>query len=185
MFEQLLWSLTHRPYITAFLIAFLLLSWLEQGALRTAIWVVVSYGVALLAEWGSINHGIPFGRYVYHYEALSNDLVVFGVPFFDSLSFSFLSYVSFSLAQFFMSPLWIGAYDVQRVTSAEIRNSLPVLLLGAFFMMVVDLIVDPSPISANTGSWGISIIIPIPAFTSGSPWKIMAAGMSSRRRRFC
>jgi uncharacterized membrane protein len=150
MFEQLLWSLTHRPYITIFLIAFLALSWLEQGKLRTAIWVVSSYLVALLAEWGSINYGIPFGKYVYHYEALSNDLVVFGVPFFDSLSFSFLSYVSFSLAQFFMSPLWIKAYDVQRVTSSEIRNSVPVLLLGAFLMLVVDLIVDPI---ANLGKY--------------------------------
>ncbi len=150
MFEQLFWSLTHRPYITLFLITFLLLSWLEQGKLRTVIWVISSYLVALLAEWGSINYGIPFGRYVYHYEALSNDLVVFGVPFFDSLSFSFLSYVSFSLAQFFMSPLWIKAYDVQRVTPAEIRNSVPVLLLGAFLMLVVDLIVDPI---ANLGRY--------------------------------
>ncbi|MBP1151499.1 MULTISPECIES: carotenoid biosynthesis protein [Methylocaldum] len=150
MFEQLLWSLIHRPYITVFLIAFLLLSWLEQGARRTVIWVISSYLVALLAEWGSINHGIPFGKYVYHYEALSNDLVVFGVPFFDSLSFSFLSYVSFSLAQFFMSPLWIKAYDVQRVTSVEVRNSVSVLLLGAFLMLVVDLIVDPI---ANLGKY--------------------------------
>jgi len=150
LFEQLLWSLTYRPYITVFLISFLLLSWLEQGALRTVIWVVSSYLVALLAEWGSINYGIPFGKYVYHYEALSNDLVVLGVPFFDSLSFSFLSYVSFSLAQFFMSPLWVGAHDVQRVTSAEIRNSVAVLLLGAFLMLVVDLIVDPI---ANLGKY--------------------------------
>lgn len=150
MLEQLFWSLTHRPYITVFLIAFLLLSWLEQGALRTWIWIFISYSVALLAEWGSINYGIPFGRYVYHYEALSNDLVVFGVPFFDSLSFSFLSYVSFSLAQFFMSPFWIKAYDVQRVTSVEIRNSVSVLLLGAFLMLVVDLIVDPI---ANLGKY--------------------------------
>jgi len=150
MLEQLVWSLTYRPYITVFLIAFLALSWLEQGVLRTAIWVVSSYSVALLAEWGSIHYGIPFGEYVYHYEALGNDLVVFGVPFFDSLSFSFLSYVSFSLAQFFMSPLWIKAGDVQRVTTAEIRNSVPVLLLGAFLMLVVDLIVDPI---ANLGKY--------------------------------
>lgn len=132
------------------MIFFLILSRLEQGWLRTGLWVLTSYLVALAAEWGSINHGIPFGVYVYHYDTLSRDLVVFGVPFFDTLSFSFLSYVSFSFAQFFLSPLWVKGLDVQRVTAPEIRNELPVLLLGAFLMMVVDLIVDPV---ANLGKY--------------------------------
>ena len=39
--------------------------------------------IALAAEWGSINHGIPFGVYTYHYDALSQDLVILGVPFFQ------------------------------------------------------------------------------------------------------
>jgi uncharacterized membrane protein len=150
LFEQLLWSFTHRPYVTLFMIFFLILSRLEQGWLRTGLWVLTSYLVALAAEWGSINHGSPFGVYVYHYEALSSDLVVFGVPFFDTLSFSFLSYVSFSFAQFFMSPLWVKGLDVQRFTSPEVRNSLSTLLLGAFLMVVVDLIVDPV---ANLGKY--------------------------------
>jgi uncharacterized membrane protein len=141
--QQLLWSLTHRPYVTAFLLMFLALSWLEQGKLRTLIWLVSGYLVALAAEWGSITHGIPFGWYVYHYDGLRNDLLVFGVPFFDSLSFSFLSYVSFSCAQFFMSPLWIRGFDVQRITSRPLRNSSSVLLLGTVLMVVIDLIVDP------------------------------------------
>lgn len=132
------------------MIFFLILSRLEQGWLRTGLWVLTSYLVALAAEWGSINHGIPFGVYVYHYDALSRDLVVFGVPFFDTLSFSFLSYVSFSFAQFFLSPLWVKGLDVQRVTAPEVRNGLPALLLGAFLMMVVDLIVDPV---ANLGKY--------------------------------
>jgi uncharacterized membrane protein len=132
------------------MIFFLILSRLEQGWPRTGLWVLTSYPVALAAEWGSINHGIPFGVYVYHYEALSRDLVVLGVPFFDTLSFSFLSYVSFSFAQFFMSPLSIQGLDVQRVTSPEVRNGPATLLLGAFLMMVVDLIVDPV---ANLGKY--------------------------------
>ena len=143
LLEQLLWSLIHRPYVTLFMVFFLLLSWLEQGWRRTGLWVLTSYLIALAAEWGSINHGVPFGVYVYHYDALNNDLVVFGVPFFDTLSFSFVSYVSFSFAQFFMSPLSVRGLDVQRVTSPEIRNGAATLLLGAFLMMVVDLIVDP------------------------------------------
>ncbi|WP_176225317.1 carotenoid biosynthesis protein [Methylomagnum ishizawai] len=148
--EQLLWSFVHRPYVTAFLVFFLALSWLEQGGRRTAFWVVTSYLVALAAEWGSINHGIPFGVYVYHYDALQNDLVVLGVPFFDTLSFSFLSYVSFSFAQFFLSPLSVRGLDVRRATPPQVRGSWAALLLGSFLMTVVDLVVDPI---ANLGKY--------------------------------
>ncbi len=141
--SELLWSFTHRPYVTLFLLAFLALSWLEQGGLRTLLWLITGYFVAFVAEWGSINHGVPFGFYVYNYEALSNDLVVAGVPFFDSLSFAFLSYVSFSFAQYFVSPLWVRGFDVQRVTPRATRNSAGVLFLGACLMVVIDVIVDP------------------------------------------
>jgi putative membrane protein len=140
---SLLWSFYNRPYVLLFLLAFLALSWLEQGKLRTLVWLVTGYLVALGAEWGSINHGFPFGYYVYHYDALANDLVVAGVPFFDSLSFAFLSYVSFSFAQFFLSPLWLRRWDMQRVTLRRTRNSGAALFLGACLMVVIDLVVDP------------------------------------------
>lgn len=139
----LVWSFTHRPYVTLFLLAFVALSWLEQGRLRTLVWVITGSLVAFAAEWGSINHGIPFGFYVYNYDALSNDLVIAGVPFFDSLSFAFLSYVSFSFAQHFVSPLWTRGWDVQRVTTRRARNSGTVLFLGACLMVIIDVIVDP------------------------------------------
>ncbi len=150
MIEQLLWSFTHRPYVTLFMLFFLALSWLEQGWTRTLLWVFSSYLIALAAEWGSINHSIPFGDYTYHYEALRQDLVIFGVPFFDTLSFSFLSYVSFSFAQFFMSPLSVRGGDIQRVTSNAIRQSWPTILLGSLLMVAIDLIVDPI---ANLGEF--------------------------------
>lgn len=141
---ELLWSFTFRPYVTLFLLAFLAMSWLEQGWLRTILWMVSGYLVAFVAEYCSTQvNGIPFGWYVYNYEALSNDLVIAGVPFFDSLSFSFLSYVSFSFAQFFMSSLWRQGLDVQRVTPRRVRNSAFVLFLGAVLMVVIDLITDP------------------------------------------
>ncbi len=141
---ELLWSFTFRPYVTLFLLAFLALSWLEQGWLRTIIWMVSGYLVAFVAEYCSTQvNGIPFGWYVYNYEALSNDLVIAGVPFFDSLSFSFLSYVSFRFSQLFMSSLWRQGLDVQRVTPRRVRNSAFVLFLGAVLMVVIDLITDP------------------------------------------
>lgn len=141
---ELIWSFTHRPYVTLFLLAFLALSYLEQGWLRTLLWIVSGYLVAFLAEYCSTQvNGVPFGWYAYHYDELENDLVIAGVPFFDSLSFAFLSYVSFSFAQFFMSSLWLGRRDVQRVTPRRVRNSSFVLLLGATLMVTIDIIVDP------------------------------------------
>jgi uncharacterized membrane protein len=142
---ELWYSISHRPYVFIFLIAFLVFSWMEQGKLRTGIWLVTGYFVALAAEWCSVNPAIrmPFGYYVYDEAALANDLLIAGVPFFDSLSFAFLSYVSFSFAQFFMSPLWRRGFDFQRVTTRGVRNSPATLLLGAALMTIIDLIIDP------------------------------------------
>jgi len=148
--EALFWSLTHRPYVTLFMVFFLALSIIEQGRARTFWWVISSYLIALLAEWGSIHYGIPFGDYTYHYEALQNDLVILGVPFFDTISFSFLSYVSFSFGQFLLAPLERQGLDIQRASRWDQRYTLTSLLLGAFLMMVVDWIVDPI---ANLGDF--------------------------------
>lgn len=129
---------------------FLLLAVNEQGWRRTIFWVASSYLIALAAEWGSINYGIPFGDYSYHYEALANDLVIAGVPFFDTISFSFLSYVSFSFAVFFMSPLRGKGVWLIRGDSEATRQHWATLILASFLMMVIDLIVDPI---ANLGEF--------------------------------
>jgi uncharacterized membrane protein len=142
---ELFYSIVHRPYVFVFLLAFLAFSWMEQGKLRTCIWLVTGYLIALIAEWCSVNPAIqlPFGYYVYHDDVLANDLTIAGVPFFDSLSFAFLSYVSFSFAQFFMSPLWRKGLNYQRITSRGIRNSPATLFLGAALMTIIDIVVDP------------------------------------------
>lgn len=143
MIQQLLFSLASRPYVTVLLLAFLALSWREQGGVRTWFWLVSGYLVAFAAEWASINHGIPFGWYVYHYEALAKDLLVFGVPFFDSVSFPCLGYISFSFAQFLLSPLQAEGFQVRRLAPPSLRNSTSALVLGAVLMVVVDVVVDP------------------------------------------
>ena len=143
MIEQLFYSLTHRWYVTLFMMAFVGLSYLEQGGKRTAIWLVSGYVIAWFAEWLSINYGLPFGWYVYHDDVLAKDLTIARVPVFDSISFAFLSYVSFSFAQYFFSPLLREGGDVQRVTSRRLRNSAGVLFLGAALMVVIDIVVDP------------------------------------------
>lgn len=158
--EALLWSLGHRPYVTGFMIGFFLLSVREQGWLRTWVWVITSYLLALSAEWGSIRHGIPFGDYQYHYDALSKDLVILGVPFFDTISFSFLSYVSYSFALYFLLPLRGSGYFSRRLDNPQCRRSLGALFLGSVLMVVIDLIVDPI---ANLGEhWFLGKIYDYP-----------------------
>jgi uncharacterized membrane protein len=169
MIQQLLWSLISRPYVTVLLVAFLTLSWREQGVVRTLVWFASGYLVALVAEWGSINHGVPFGWYVYRYDALTRDLVVFGVPFFDSVSFVFLSYISFSFAQFLLSPLRADGFYVRRFTPARLRNSIPVLVLGAVLMVAVDLVVDPLALLGKYWFLGEIYYYPEPGIHFGVP----------------
>ncbi|MBM4199841.1 MAG: carotenoid biosynthesis protein [Gammaproteobacteria bacterium] len=169
MFESLLWSMTFRPYVTVFLLAFLALSYVEQGLMRTVIWIFTGYLIAFTAEWGSINYGIPFGWYAYDAAALAHDLVVCGVPFFDSLSFSFLSYVSFSFAQYLQSPLLIRGFDVQRVTLRATRNSPLTLLLGSMLMVVTDLIIDPIALQGRYWALGEIYHYPEPGIHFGVP----------------
>ncbi|HET6153468.1 MAG TPA: carotenoid biosynthesis protein, partial [Marmoricola sp.] len=141
--EDLWYSMTHRWYVTLFLVAFLIYSTLEQGLKRTVFWAVTGYGITFCAEWMSINHHFPMGNYQYNYGALHKDLIIDGVPFFDSLSFAFLSYVAFSFAQFFVAPLVRRRFDVQRLSTRKIRNGATVLVLGAFLMLVIDWVTDP------------------------------------------
>lgn len=84
-----------RPYVFAFLAAFALIAVSEIGVRRTVTWSLLGYGVAFACEWSSTRNGFPFG--LYHYlDAATRDreLWVSNVPFMDSLSFVFLTFVS-------------------------------------------------------------------------------------------
>ena len=60
----------------------------------------------------------------------------------DSMSFVFLSYASYSVALFAVSPAVRGG-GVYLLESRKIRHSLRVRLLGALFCMGLDVIIDP------------------------------------------
>jgi putative membrane protein len=99
----LLGSLVLRPYVFGFLLLHLLGASACLGWRRTTVFTLVTWGVALAAEHSSIRTGIPFGWYYYIPRTADRELWIAGVPFFDSLSFSFLLVASYGLAWFLLA----------------------------------------------------------------------------------
>ena len=61
----------------------------------------------------------------------------------DSLSFTFLSYVSWELAITLLAKLQVSWRDVQKEDRQKLRRSWAVTLLASFLMMYLDIIIDP------------------------------------------
>jgi putative membrane protein len=141
---QLAHSLATRPYAFAPFAVFLLIASWHLGLRRTLSMALVGYLIAWFSEFSSIHIGFPYGLYHYRSEALRGDLCIFGVPFFDSLSYVFLAYFAWSSALFLLSPLvYRGGLDVQIAETRARRRSFGVLLVGAWLMTWLDVVVDP------------------------------------------
>jgi putative membrane protein len=141
---QLAHSLVTRPYAFAPFAVFLLIASWHLG-LRKALWMsLAGYLIAWVSEFSSIHTGLPYGLYHYRSEALHEDLCIFGVPFFDSLSYVFLAYFAWSSALVLVSPIVLrGGFDVQIAETRARRRSIGVLVLGAWLTMWLDVVVDP------------------------------------------
>jgi len=144
----LLGSLLLRPYVFAFLLVHLLGASALLGWRRTAGFTLITWGVALLAEHSSIRTGIPFGWYYYIPRTADRELWIAGVPFFDSLSFTFLLVASYGLAWFLLA----GARPSGRPAFAPAVGSLRGvprpgrvrhLVLASLLFVVIDMVIDP------------------------------------------
>ncbi|MBI5299348.1 MAG: carotenoid biosynthesis protein [Deltaproteobacteria bacterium] len=160
----------HRPYVFAFLFVFLILATLHIGLWRTLIWLIWGYFTALLSEASSIRNGFPYGIYHYIYDNLRGEILVFGVPIWDSASYAFIAYASFATAWFLVEPyFWVhvarrNLLSEQSEREGEAPMALPlegatrapiidphvspsrpfaVATLGAFLMMLADMVIDP------------------------------------------
>jgi putative membrane protein len=121
-------SLLLRPYVFLFLAAFLAAGVRDLGPRRTALFLAWVWPLAFLAELSSTRTGIPFGLYHYTEATRGQELFIANVPFFDSLSFTFLAYASFCLARVLRSR----------------RASTPALAATAgLLMMLLDVVIDP------------------------------------------
>ncbi|MBT1071976.1 carotenoid biosynthesis protein [Pelotalea chapellei] len=141
--EILIGTFTMRPYVFAFFGAFLLACVPHVGWRRTLTFTVVGYLIAFSSEWLSINTGFPYGWYYYIDTTKTRELWIAGVPFFDSLSYVFLTYCSYATALFILSPLKSWRWNLVTLETRSIRRSIPALVLGAFLQTFLDIVIDP------------------------------------------
>lgn len=132
-----------RPYVFAFLAVYLVAAVAHLGWRKTALFTVVGYLIAFVSEFSSINTGIPYGWYYYIDTTSHRELWIAGVPFFDSLSYVFLSYCSYTAALLTVSPVKASRLDLITLETRSIRGSFGVLLLASLYQVFLDIIIDP------------------------------------------
>jgi putative membrane protein len=87
-----------RPYVFVFLVVYLFAAVTRLGWQKTLAFTVAAWAIAYAAEFSSTRNGFPFGMYVYVDATRDRELWLANVPFFDSLSFTFLCYLGWALA---------------------------------------------------------------------------------------
>ncbi|WP_394849203.1 carotenoid biosynthesis protein [Pendulispora brunnea] len=127
----LLWgSVVHRPYVYAFLACFVVFALRHLGLWRMLLFMLPTWAIAYACEYSSTRNGFPFGYYRYFDDTRTRELWISNVPFFDSLSFVFLSYFSFVLASALVGNV-----------SRPVSRAIP--WLGGVLMMLLDVVIDP------------------------------------------
>ena len=159
----LLWgSVIHRPYVYAFFACFLAFAAYQLGARRTLTFALCTWAIAFGAEFSSTHNGFPFGPYRYFDATRTRELWIANVPFWDSLSFVFLSYFSLALAAALLSPrnaLARGEWPGLRHRAAP--------LVGGAFMLLLDVVIDPIALQGEKWFLGKIYDYPYPGFYFG------------------
>jgi uncharacterized membrane protein len=140
----LLWgTVLLRPYVFIFLAVYLTISILNMGVLRSLLFTVLAYSIAFICEYSSTRNGFPFGFYTYIDTTRDQELWISNVPFMDSLSFSFLTYVSYTLSLFLWAPLDKNGWDIRLGNIIPIKHSFKVIASASVLCMLMDVIIDP------------------------------------------
>jgi uncharacterized membrane protein len=143
IFTLILNTIILRPYVFIFLLIYLLCCSFHLGIKRALFFCITGYLIAWLSEYSSIHNGIPYGFYYYIEQTKGKELWFLGVPFFDSLSYVFLAYASYSMALMVISPVLNKKKIIYLLETKKIRNSIYATILGAIFFVYLDIIIDP------------------------------------------
>jgi Carotenoid biosynthesis protein len=137
-----------RPYVFLFLGIYLYAAIKKIGPTKAVLFTLIAWAVACVSEFSSVRTGFPFGLYYYIPSTKGKELWVMGVPFMDSLSFTFLSYSSWRMARFFMP-------------QGE-KFSWKIIMLGAFLMTLLDVVIDPLALRGDRWFLGKIYYYPTP-----------------------
>jgi len=141
---SLLWgTVLLRPYVFIFLAVYLIISILNMGLLRSLLFTVLAYSIAFICEYSSTRNGFPFGFYTYIETTRDQELWISNVPFMDSLSFSFLIYISYTLSLLLWAPLIKNGWDIKLGETSNIKHSFKVITSASILCMLMDVIIDP------------------------------------------
>lgn len=143
LLSLLIGTVALRPYVFIFLALYLFVASRQIGWSRTVLWTITGYAVAFAAEYSSIHGGFPFGDYYYIDTTRDRELWIAGVPFMDSLSFSFLTFTGYTCAWHLVAALKARGGRTDASLYSRVRRSPWVLVLGAAVTTWMDLIIDP------------------------------------------
>jgi uncharacterized membrane protein len=161
-------TLVLRPYVFAFLALHLAGASGLLGWRRSLGFTGITWAVALAAEHSSIRTGIPFGGYYYLPQTADRELWIGGVPFFDSLSFSFLMVASYGLA-------WLLLSGARRPGPGATSSGWPRpgrgwhLALATVLMVLIDVVIDPVALRGERWFLGRIYGYPQPGVYFGVP----------------
>lgn len=146
--ELLVATVKLRPYVFIFMLLFLAAASFKVGPKKAFLFLLSGWFIAFFAEFSSVRNGIPFGLYHYIPATEGSELWIWGIPFFDSLSFPFLAYASWTMARLFVSPSrglgpFFSLEDSDWTSGKKKRFTADVIFLGAVFFMLIDVVVDP------------------------------------------
>lgn len=131
--------------------------------------MIVTWAVAFICEYSSTRNGFPFGLYHYIGDTHDKELFFSNVPFYDSLSFSFLLFASYSMSLLMLSPLKIENKKIDVLHTFELRQSKSVLCLTTLFMMMIDVVIDPVALRGDQWFLGRIYYYDSPGYHFGVP----------------
>lgn len=141
---SLLWgTVLLRPYVFVFFALYLIIAVLHMGWVRSLLFTALAYSISFFSEYSSTRNGFPYGSYSYIEATRGQELWIFNLPFMDSLSFTFLAYVSYTFSLLIWSPLVKNGLDVRWAKSSADGRSLKIVFTGALLFMLMDVIIDP------------------------------------------